>query len=136
MKYRVTFKNKVYEVEVETVDYLEAAETVAAFPAAPVMQAAAPVAVTAPPVKVPEPVQAPQATASAGSETVLAPLPGTIFAVSVKPGDRVKRGELLLILEAMKMENEVLSPRDGTVAQVMAQKGAAVASGAPLLVLE
>ncbi|HIS02261.1 MAG TPA: biotin/lipoyl-binding protein, partial [Candidatus Excrementavichristensenella intestinipullorum] len=71
----------------------------------------------------------------AGAETINSPMPGTILAVNVQPGAAVKRGQVLLILEAMKMENEIMCPRDGVVASVMVTKGSAVNSGDPLVAL-
>jgi len=68
-------------------------------------------------------------------KTMLAPMAGTILRILVKEGQRVKKGENLIVLEAMKMENEILAPRDGTVAQVVTSKGAVVETGAPLVVL-
>ena len=62
-------------------------------------------------------------------------MPGTILDVKVQAGQSVKKGDVLVILEAMKMENEILAPRDGTVAQVVTSKGAVVETGAPLVVL-
>ncbi|MCM1148906.1 MAG: biotin/lipoyl-binding protein, partial [Butyricicoccus sp.] len=72
---------------------------------------------------------------TAAGETVAAPMPGTILRVNVNAGDAVKAGDVLMILEAMKMENEIPAPRDGTVAQIVAQKGTSVDTGAPLLIL-
>ena len=66
---------------------------------------------------------------------VPSPLPGTVLQVKVSAGEAVKAGQLLLIIEAMKMENEVLAPRDGTVAQIVAAKGATVNTGDALVVL-
>ena len=62
-------------------------------------------------------------------------MPGVILRVEVSQGQAVKSGQLLLVMEAMKMENEILAPRDGTVAQILVQKGATVDTGAPLLIL-
>ena len=62
-------------------------------------------------------------------------MPGNILSVNVSQGQAVKSGDILVILEAMKMENEILAPRDGTVAQVVTSKGAVVETGAPLVVL-
>ena len=73
--------------------------------------------------------------ASTTKGAVKSPLPGVILQVNCKVGDTVKRGQNLLVLEAMKMENEILAPRDGTVAQVVTTKGAVVDTGAPLVVL-
>ena len=71
----------------------------------------------------------------AGGEAVNAPMPGNIVKINVKAGDAVKAGDVLVVLEAMKMENEIMAPRDGTVAQVVTQKGAKVETGSPLVVL-
>ena len=104
-KYRVNVNGTVYEVELE--------EITGAAPAA------APVAA---------PAAAP-ATAPVGGEKVCAPMPGTILSVNVSNGSPVKKGDVLMILEAMKMENEIMAPCDGTVTSVAAAKGAAVESG-------
>ena len=132
MKYKVTLNGKTYEVEVEAgkamlVDEYEAyAPAPAAAPAAP---APAPAAAPAAPA-----ASAPAAPLAAG-ETVSAPMPGNILKVSVTQGQAVKAGDVLVILEAMKMENEIVAPRDGTIAQVVTAKGAVVDTGAPLIVL-
>lgn len=109
-KYRVNVNGTVYEVELEEMTGAPAAAPVAAPAPAPVA-AAAPVA---------------------GGEKVTSPMPGTILSVNVAAGDAVKRGQVLMILEAMKMENEIMAPCDGTVTSVAAAKGAAVESGALL----
>ena len=70
--------------------------------------------------------------APADGEVVAAPMPGNILAVNVKAGDAVKKGQVLMVLEAMKMENEIVCPRDGTVISVSVSKGASVESGAAL----
>ena len=119
-KYRVNVNGTVYEVELEEITgAAPAAAPVAAPTAAP---AAAPVAA---------PTAAP-AAAPAGGEKVCAPMPGTILSVNVSNGSAVKKGDVLMILEAMKMENEIMAPCDGTVTSVAAAKGAAVESGALL----
>ena len=123
-KFNITVNGVAYEVEVEEV----AAGESAAPKAAPV--AAAPKA--APAAK----PAAPKAAAPVANGTkVNAPMPGTILDVKVSQGKAVKKGDVLLILEAMKMENEILAPQDGTVAQVAVSKGASVNSGDPLVVL-
>ncbi|MDE6954457.1 MAG: biotin/lipoyl-binding protein, partial [Oscillospiraceae bacterium] len=71
----------------------------------------------------------------ASGEPVNSPMPGTILRVEVAQGAAVKEGQLLVVLEAMKMENEILAPKDGTVAQVVVQKGSHVETGSPLIVL-
>ena len=82
------------------------------------------------------PAAAPAApTAVAAGEVVAAPMPGNILKVNCSQGQAVKAGDILVVLEAMKMENEILAPRDGTVAQVVTTKGAVVDTGAPLVVL-
>ena len=121
-KYRVNVNGTVYEVELEEITGAAAAAPVAA-PAAP---APAPAAAPAAPV----------AAAPAGGEKVTAPMPGNILAVNVAAGDAVKRGQVLLILEAMKMENEIMSPCDGVIASVNTSKGSAVESGALLCVIQ
>ena len=127
MKYKVTLNGKTYEVEVEQgkAVLLDEYEALAPAPA----QAAAPAA-AAPAAPAPA---APVNLAS--GETVEAPMPGNIIRVDVKQGDTVKAGQILVILEAMKMENEIVSPKDGTVAQVVTSKGSVVDTGAPLVVI-
>ena len=75
------------------------------------------------------------AAAPAGGEAINAPMPGNILAVNVKAGDAVKKGQVLMVLEAMKMENEIMCPRDGKVVSVAVTKGATVESGAALCVI-
>ncbi len=130
MKYKVTLNGRTYEVEVEEgkamlVDEYEAYTPAPAAPAA--APAAAPTAPAAP--------AAPAAVNLAAGEAVNAPMPGNILKVNVTQGQTVKSGDVLVILEAMKMENEIVAPRDGTVAQVVTSKGAVVDTGAPLVVL-
>ena len=123
MKYKVTLNGKTYEVEVEhgKAVLLDEYEALAPAPAA----AAAPAA--------PAPAAAPVNLAA--GESVNAPMPGNIIRVDVKQGDAVKAGQILVILEAMKMENEIVAPKDGTVAQVVTSKGAVVDTGDPLVVI-
>ena len=127
MKYVVTLNGKNYEVEVEETDAVITAVTDAA-PAAPVA-AAAPAA----PVAAPAPAAAP--AAAADGQKVLSPMPGTILSVNVSVGSAVKAGEVILILEAMQMENEIVAPCDGTVKQLAVQKGSTVATDALLAVV-
>ena len=133
MKYKVTLNGKTYEVEVEAgqarlVDEYEAyAPAPAAAPAA-----AAPAAAPAAPAAAPAPAAA---AVTAAGEVVAAPMPGNILKVNVSQGQAVKAGDVLVVLEAMKMENEIMAPRDGSVAQVVVSKGAVVDTGAALVVL-
>ena len=115
-KYRVNVNGTDYEITLEEVTGAEATK-----PAAPAPQAA------------PAPAAAP--AASAGSEQVVSPMPGNILNVNVKVGDTVKKGQVLLILEAMKMENEIMAPKDGIVTAVNVQKGSTVESGALLVTI-
>lgn len=107
-KYKVNVNGTVYEVEIEEMTGAPAAAPVAAAPAAP---------------------------AGAG-ERVAAPMPGNILSVNVAAGDTVKKGQVLMILEAMKMENEIMAPCDGKVTAVAVTKGTAVESGALLCTIQ
>ena len=120
-KYNVTVNGTAYEITLEVVD------------AADVKAAPAPVAAPAP-AAAPAPVAAPVA-APAGGETVNSPMPGTILSINVQNGSAVKKGDVLMILEAMKMENEIMSPCDGTIASVNVNAGASVETGAVLCVI-
>ena len=129
MKYKVTLNGRTYEVEVEAgkAMLLSEYEAVAPAPAAPAAPAAAAPAA---------PAAAPAAPAVTGSgEAVNAPMPGNILKVNVKVGDAVKSGTVLVVLEAMKMENEIMAPKDGTVTQVLVSKGSTVDTGAALVVI-
>ncbi len=131
MKYKVTLNGRTYEVEVEAgkAMLLDEYEAIAPAPvAAPV--AAAPVAAPAAPAA---PAAAPAVTGA--GEAVSAPMPGTIVKVNVTAGQAVKAGDVLCVLEAMKMENDITAPKAGTVTQVVAAKGASVNSGDPLVVI-
>ena len=129
MKYNVTLNGKIYEVDVTESDAVVTGVTqvpvaVAAPAVAPV--AAAPVA--APVVPVAEaPAAAPAvAPVSADGTQVKAPMPGTILAVKKNVGDAVKAGDVIVVLEAMKMENDIVAPCDGTVKSINAPKGSTV----------
>ena len=112
-KYRVTVNGTAYEIELEE---LTGAAPAAVAPAAP--------------------APAPAAAAPAGGEQVTSPMPGTILSVNVAAGDTVKRGQVLMILEAMKMENEIMCPCDGKIVSVNTSKGATVESGTLLCVIQ
>lgn len=132
MKYKVTLNNKTYEVEVEAGEAMLVDEYEAYAPAAPAPVAAAPAAA---PVAAAAPAPAPAGAALAAGEVVKSPMPGNILKINVSNGQKVNEGDVLLILEAMKMENEVVATKAGTVAQVVVAKGAVVETGAPLVVI-
>lgn len=125
-KYVVTLNGKNYEVEVEKntakITNTTAAAAPAAAPAPKAAPAPAPVAAPAP---APAPAPASVAAAPAGGANVTAPMPGTVLNVVAPVGTAVKAGDVILILEAMKMENDIVAPCDGTVASVAA-KGTSV----------
>lgn len=127
MKYKVTLNNRTYEVEVEAgqamlVDEYEAYAPAPAAAPAPVAAAPAAASVSAAP-------------ALAAGEVVKSPMPGNILKINVTVGQKVNEGETLLVLEAMKMENEIAAPKAGTVAQIIVSNGAVVETGAPLVVI-
>ena len=130
MKYKVTLNTRTYEVEVEAgramlIDEYEAYAPAPIAPAAPV--AVAPAAAA--------PAAAAPAVSVAAGEVVKSPMPGNILKINVSLGQKVNEGDALLILEAMKMENEVVAPKSGTIAQIIVSKGAVVETGAPLIVI-
>ena len=136
MKYKVTLNGRTYEVEVEAGKAMCVAEYEAYAPAAaPVAAPAAAPAPVAAPAAAPA-AAAPAAPVVTGSgEAVNAPMPGNILKVNVTAGQAVKEGDLLVVLEAMKMENEIFAPKAGTVTQVLVSKGSTVDTGAPLVVI-
>ena len=106
-KYKVNVNGSVYEITLEVMD------------GAPAAAPAAPAAAAAP----------------AGGEKVCSPMPGTILSVNVQNGSAVKKGDVLMVLEAMKMENEIMAPCDGTITSVNTSKGSSVESGTLLCVI-
>jgi len=135
-KFIVNVNGNSYEVEVEEVGVPAGAP--AARPVQPVSvpapAAAAPAAPAATPAE--KPAAAPAPSGAEGAIRITAPMPGNIVDIKVKPGDKVSKGTLVLILEAMKMENEILSPEDATVASVNVTKGQQVNTGDVMMTLK
>lgn len=147
MKYVATINGRKYEVEVEKLEaYKSLDRNGVAAPAAPVLPASAPVQrpaapapapVAAAPAPAPAPAAAPapKAAAPAGATTVEAPMPGKILNIKVSEGQAVKFGEVVVIMEAMKMETEIVAPADGTVSKILVKAGDSVDTGAALVAL-
>ncbi len=127
-KYKISVDGKSYEVEVEDIDSRASVNARSAPAAASVSTPVAPAAPAAP--AAPESPARPVSTAAdIKGETLRAPMPGTILSVAASVGQSVKRGEILLVLEAMKMENEIVAHIDGTVSAIYVQKGSTVNAG-------
>jgi biotin carboxyl carrier protein len=128
MIYKVTLNGKIYEVEVEKGEAIIQAEYEAALPQATPAPTATPVAA---------PAQAPTAApvVTGGGEEVKSPFPGNVNAVKVTPGQAIKAGDVLVVIEAMKMENDITAPKAGKIGQVLVQKGSTVESGATLVTI-
>ena len=117
-KYNIKVNGVSYEVEVEEVG----AQSQSSMTAAEPVKAAAP---SAAPKSAPQPV----ASGSAGSNSIKAPMPGTIVKINCKAGDSVKQGDVLVVLEAMKMENDITAPADCVISSIAVNSGATVATG-------
>ena len=124
-KYRITLEGKTYEMDVELIGEGGAPKQA--------VKKEAPKAAVSAPVSAPAASAAPSASAAkaaeAGSGAVIAPMPGTVIKIVKNAGDEVKAGELVLILEAMKMENEISAPVSGTIASINCTAGGTVAGG-------
>ncbi len=117
--YKVTVNGTAYEITLEAIDAADVKAAAAAAPAPAAAPAAAPASAAAP----------------AGGESVTSPMPGNILDIKVANGAVVKKGDVLVILEAMKMENEIVAPCDGVV-NVVVTKGSAVETGAVLCIID
>ncbi|MDW7668008.1 MAG: biotin/lipoyl-containing protein [Bacillota bacterium] len=129
-KYNITVNGKTYQVEVEEIKGNGQSQPVQ--PAQSTPQAAPAPAKAAPA----QPAQPAKAKPSAGAKDVTAPMPGTVLEVTVEEGQEVKAGDVVLILEAMKMENEITADTDGKITKIYAPKGTSVNTGDPLVGLE
>ncbi|AYO30194.1 biotin/lipoyl-binding protein [Biomaibacter acetigenes] len=134
-KYKITVNGQTYEVEVEEIGGTGLVKE----------ETPAPVATTekpkeAPKQETPKPAPAtapaPKKAAPAGKATITAPMPGTILSVKVKEGSKVSKGDVIMILEAMKMENEILAPQDGIISSIDVSEGASVNTGDILATME
>lgn len=123
-KFNVTVNGTAYEVEVEEVAADSAAVSAPAAPAAPAAPKAAPA-----------PKKAAAPAGAQGAVKIASPMPGTILKMNVAAGQKVTKGDVICVLEAMKMENDIPAPQDGVVASVNVQKGASVNSGDVLVTL-
>lgn len=133
-KFNVTVNGKVYAVEVEEVGgsftYAPAQQP------APVQQPVPEVKAAPAPQPAPQQAPAPKApSAPVEGEQMTAPMPGTILDIKVSEGQSVKAGDIILILEAMKMENEIVAPKDGKIAAIYTSKGSSVSTGDALVTL-
>lgn len=126
-KFQITFKGQVYELDVEEIGSSAPAtgvtKTVSVPTPAPVVSPA--------PAKTTAPKAAP-----AGAKTILAPMPGKILGVNVKKGDAVKRGDVVCILEAMKMQNEIMASQDGKIADIQVTVGQTVSTGDVIIIID
>lgn len=118
--YKIKVNGKAYKVELEAIDEVASQAAPAAAPVEAKKEAAP--AVTA-------------SKASGNGQEVPSPIQGTVVGIKVKVGDAVKKGTVLFIVEAMKLENDVVSPFDGTVTEILVEKGASVASKQPLAII-
>ncbi len=125
MKYQITLENKTYEIEVELEEGKVAVENEYS------ADSVTPDKVNAAPEIVPHVAE----KRIQNGTTVSAPLPGNVLSIKVKTGETIKKGQVLVVIEAMKMENEVVSPADGTVREICVSKGQVVATGEVLLVI-
>lgn len=123
MIYIVTINNRSYEVEVEKGEASILKVTEAAAQSIPAAS------------QTPAPLP-PAAVSAANGNPVTAPMPGTIISIKVSTGDKIKKGDVLFVLEAMKMENEITAPVDGVVIQIAAAKGSSVSTGDILAVIQ
>jgi biotin carboxyl carrier protein len=128
-KFRITIEGESYEVEVEEIEEVK--------PKAPTLAARTPPAAPeARPAIAPSPAVKPPPSKVAAEEVVTSPMPGTVISIKVKVGDMVKTGHVLLILESMKIQNEIPSPREGKIKEIHVSEGKSVRRLEPLITIE
>ncbi len=132
-KFLINVNGNSYEVEVDEITDGSAPVSRPAAPVSAPQAAPAKVAAPAAPAKA---AATPEPTVSAGQEVIDSPMPGNIWKVLVSEGEMVKSGQTLVILEAMKMENELVAPRDGKVLKIMTSEGTSVNTGDKLVIIE
>lgn len=133
-RYNVTVNGVQYQVEVEEVNGEFASAPVVQAQASQVVTQEQPAAPTAKQVEVKEEVK--KSVVAAEGERVECPMPGTILSINIAEGQTIKEGQVMFVLEAMKMENEIMAPRDCKIVQVAVSKGAAVNTGDLLVVIQ
>jgi len=136
-KYRITVNGKNYEVEVEELGAGSAQNTpvVATVPEIQISQDKPKTPAPTPAPAAPAAAPKPKKSAPAGKISITSPMPGTILSIKVKPGANVSKGDVIMILEAMKMENEILAPEDGVISSIEISEGASVNTGDLLAVM-
>lgn len=133
-KLKITVEGKTYEVEVEEIKEVQGSTTASVSrPAAPAPAPSVPKAETKPAAQ--QPAKEAAKPAPGAGEVVPAPIPGKVLTIKVQPGDTVGAGQVILILEAMKMENEITAPVDGQIKEILVVEGQAVNSGDAMLVI-
>ena len=131
-RFRVTIEGESYEVEVEEIAETRPGASAFSAKVSPVAREATPV----PAKTTPAPVAKPPPAKVAGEEVVSAPMPGTIVSIRIKGGDVVKAGDVLLILDSMKIQNEIRAPREGKIREVFVSEGKYVRRREPLIAIE
>lgn len=133
-RYTITVNGQAYDVQVE--ENASGAPVAAAAPVAAPAPAAPAAAPAATPAAAPAAPAAPAPAPAADAEVVSSPMPGTILDIKVSAGSKVSKGDVLVVLEAMKMENDIVAAHDATVAAIHVQKGDSVESGSALVSLQ
>ena len=133
-KFKITVEGADYEVEVEEIH--QGVVPHAAPPPPVAVPARPPITRAEAPAQAAPAAPRPQASRAAGKGVMAAPMQGMVFSVKVKVGDTVKVGDVLLVLEAMKMESDIPSPQDGIIKEIFVSTGQHVRRGDPLLAIE